>query len=92
MIKDRLVSRYRAWAERIGYAAFGDDLENAHLLLSYDDKRTESTFSGVSVYAAAAHTDRVHVFLFTVRTTWRLDARGDTDETLKEDYKLLLSF
>lgn len=92
MTKDQLYARYRTWIKRIGGAAFEEDLSNAQLLLSYDDKRTETTFSAVSVYTVAAHTNSVHLFLFSERTTWQLDRRGDTGKTLSEKYKLILSF
>lgn len=91
MMKEQLREKYTHWAERIGYTAFENDLENATLLLSYDDKRTGNTFTGVSVYAIAVHTNRVHLFLYTVRTTWRLDERGDTEGTLEEEYRLIIA-
>lgn len=91
MTKEQIRTKFDHWAERVGHTPFENDLENAHLLLSYDDKRTGNTFTGVSVYAVAVHTNRVHLFLYTVRTMWKLDERGDAEETLGEEYKLIIA-
>lgn len=92
MTNGQLKEKYMHWAERVGYAASNDDLESAQMLLSYDDKRTEETFSGVSVYTVAIHTNHVHLFLYTVRTTWRLDERGDAGNVIDERYRMILAF
>ena len=92
MMKEQLREKYTHWAERIGYTAFENDLENAHLLLSYDDKRTGNTFSGVSVYAVAVHTNHVHVFLFSARAVWQLDERGDACNVVDERYRVIVAF
>lgn len=46
----------------------------------------------VAVYAVAVHTDHVHVFLFSARTTWQLDERGNTGEVLDERYRVVVAF
>lgn len=92
MTKEQIRTKFDRWAERVGHTPFENDLDNATLLLSYDDKQTSTTLSTVAVYAVAVHTDRVHVFLYTVLTTWRLDERGNTGEVLDERYRVIVAF
>ena len=92
MTKEQIRTKFDSWTERVGHTPLKNDLDNATLLLSYDDKQTSTTLSTVAVYAVAVHTDRVHVFLYTVRTTWRLDERGDAGETLDERYRVIVAF
>lgn len=92
MTKEQIRTKFDRWTERVGHTPLKNDLDNATLLLSYDDKQTSTTLSTVAVYAVAVHTDRVHVFLYTVRTTWRLDERGDAGETLDERYRVIVAF
>ena len=92
MTKKQIKAKFDRWAERVGYTPLKDDLDDATLLLSYDDKRTDTTFSTVAVYAVAVHTDHTHVFLFSVRTVWRLDEKGDTDKMLNEKYRVIVAF
>ena len=91
MTKEQIRTKFDRWAERVGHTPFENDLDNAVLLLSYDDKQTSTTLSTVAVYAVAVHTDHVHVFLFSVRTVWQLDAQDDTGEVLDERYSKKLS-
>ena len=65
MTKEQIRTKFDRWAERVEHTPFENDLDNATLLLSYDDKQTSTTFSTVAVYAVAVHTDHVHVFLFS---------------------------
>ena len=92
MTKEQIRTKFDRWAERVGHTPFKDDLDNAVLLLSYDDKQTSTTLSTVAVYAIAVHTDHVHVFLFSVRTVWQLDAQDDTGEVLDERYRVIVAF
>ena len=92
MTKEQIRTKFDRWTERVGHTPLKNDLDNATLLLSYDDKQTSTTLSTVAVYAVAVHTDRVHVFLYTVRSTWRLDERGDAGETLDERYRVIVAF
>ena len=92
MTKGQIRTKFDRWAERVGHTPFKDDLDNAALLLSYDDKQTSTTLSTVAVYAVAVHTDHVHVFLFSVRTVWQLDAQDDTGEVLDERYRVIVAF
>lgn len=92
MTKEQIRTKFDRWTERVGHTPLKNDLDNTTLLLSYDDKQTSTTLSTVAVYAVAVHTDRVHVFLYTVRTTWRLDERGDAGETLDERYRVIVAF
>ena len=91
MTKGQIRTKFDRWAERVGHTPFKDDLDNAALLLSYDDKQTSTTLSTVAVYAVAVHTDHVHVFLFSVRTVWQLDAQDDTGEVLDERYRVIVA-
>lgn len=68
MTKEQMKIKFDRWAERVGYTPLENDLDNATLLLSYDDKQTSTTLSTVAVYAVAVHTNHVHVFLFSVQT------------------------
>ena len=86
-----LYTKYMLWATRCHSAATSYDLDNAILLLSYDAGHTASTMSDVAVYAIAIHTDRVHVFVFSVRTTWALDANGETEAEIGVEYRLILA-
>lgn len=61
MTKEQIRTKFDRWAERVEHTPFENDLDNATLLLSYDDKQTSTTFSTVAVYAVAVHTDHVHV-------------------------------
>lgn len=45
-----------------------------------------------SPYIPTTHTDHVHVFLFSVRTAWQLDERGNTGEVLDERYRVIVAF
>ena len=92
MTKKQIRTKFDRWAERVGYTPFENDLDNAVLLLSYDDKQTSTTLSTVAVYAVAVHTDHVHVFLFSTRTVWQLDERGDTGKVLDERYRVVVAF
>ena len=92
MTKEQIRTTFDRWAERVGHTPFEIDLDNAVLLLSYDDKQTSTTLSTVAVYAVAVHTDHVHVFLFSTRTVWQLDERGDTGKVLDERYRVVVAF
>lgn len=92
MTKEQIRTKFDRWAERVGHTPLENDLDNATLLLSYDDKQTSTTLSTVAVYAVAVHTDHVHVFLFSVCTAWRLDARDDTGKVLDERYRVIVAF
>lgn len=92
MTKEQIRTKFDRWAERVGYTPFENDLDNATLLLSYDDTQTSTTFSTVAVYAVAVHTDHVHVFLFSVQTAWQLDAQGDAGKVLDERYRVIVAF
>lgn len=92
MTKEQIRTKFDRWTERVGHTPLKNDLDNATLLLSYDDKQTSTTLSTVAVYAVAVHTNRVHLFLYTVRTTWRLDAQDDTGEVLDERYRVIVAF
>ena len=91
MTKEQIRTKFDRWAERVEHTPFENDLDNATLLLSYDDKQTSTTFSTVTVYAVAVHTDHVHVFLFSVQTVWQLDAQDDTGKVLDERYKVIVA-
>lgn len=92
MTKEQIRTKFNRWAERVGHTPFENDLDNTTLLLSYDDKQTSTTLSTVAVYAVAVHTDHVHVFLFSARTAWQLDERGNTGEVLDERYRVMVAF
>ena len=92
MTKQQIRTKFDRWAERVGHTPFENDLDNAVLLLSYDDKQTSTTLSTVAVYAIAVHTDHVHVFLFSVQTVWQLDERGDTGKVLDGRYRVIVAF
>ena len=91
MTKKQIRIKFDRWAERVGHTPFENDLDNATLLLSYDDKQTSTTLSTVAIYAVAVHTNHVHVFLFSTRTVWQLDERGNTGEVLDERYRVIVA-
>ena len=45
MTKEQIRTKFDRWAERVGHTPFENDLDNATLLLSYDDKQTSTTTS-----------------------------------------------
>ena len=92
MNKDQLLDRYARWTERCGTTALRTDLDNARELLSYDAPAPDGLFSGVSVWAIAVHTNRVHVFLFAVRTMWACDSEGEPEAEIRRRYRLITSF
>ncbi len=92
MTKEQIRTKFDRWAECVGHTPFENDLDNATLLLSYDDKQTSTTLSTVAVYAVAVHTDHVHVFLFSVQTVGQLDAQDDTGKVLDERYRVIVAF
>ena len=92
MTKEQIRTKFDRWTERVGHTPLKNDLDNATLLLSYDDKQTSTTLSTVAVYAVAVHTNHVHVFLFSVQTVWQLDARGDVGKVLDERYRVIVAF
>lgn len=92
MTKEQIRTKFDRWAERVEHTPFENDLDNATLLLSYDDKQTSTTLSTVAVYAVAVHTDHVHVFLFSVQIVWQLDAQDDTGKVLDERYRVIVAF
>ena len=51
MTKEQIRTKFDRWAERVGHTPFENGLDNATLLLSYDDKQTSTTLSTVAVYA-----------------------------------------
>ena len=77
MTKEQIRTKFDRWAERVEHTPFENDLDNATLLLSYDDKQTSTTFSTVAVYA---------------HTAWQLDERGNTGEVLDERYRVIVAF
>lgn len=92
MTKEQIRTKFDRWAERVEHTPLENDLDNATLLLPYDDKQTSTTLSTVAVYAVAVHTDHVHVFLFSVQTVWQLDAQGDAGKVLDERYRAIVAF
>ena len=92
MTKEQIRTKFDRWTERVGHTPLKNDLDNATLLLSYDDKQTSTTLSTVAVYAVAVHTNHVHVFLFSVQTVWQLDERGDAGKVLDERYRIIVAF
>lgn len=92
MTKEQIRTKFDRWTERVGHTPLKNDLDNATLLLSYDDKQTSTTLSTVAVYAVAVHTNHVHVFLFSVQTVWQLDERGDAGKVLDERYRVIVAF
>ena len=92
MTKEQIRTKFDRWAERVWHTPLENDLDNATLLLSYDDKQTSTTLSTVAVYAVAVHTDHVHVFLFSAQTVWQLDAQNDTGKVLDERYRVMVAF
>ena len=92
MTKEHIRTKFDRWAERVGNTPLENDLDNATILLSYDDKQTSTTLSTVAVYAVAVHTDHVHVFLFSVQTVWQLDEQDDTGKVLDERYRVIVAF
>lgn len=92
MTYTHLYTKYKRWETRCHSAATAHDFDNAILLLSYDAGRTASTLSDVAVRAIAIHTDRIHVFIFAVRTTWAQDKNGDAGEEIGTDYRFIVSF
>ena len=92
MTKEQIITKFDRWTERVWHTPLENDLDNAPLLLSYDDKQTSTTLSTVAVYAVAVHTDHVHVFLFSVQTVWQLDAQDDTGKVLDERYRAIVAF
>ena len=92
MTKEQIRTKLDRWTERVGHTPFENDLDNAVLLLSYDDKQTSTTLSTVAVYTVAVHTDHVYVFLFSVQTVWQLDAQDDTGKVLDERYRVIVAF
>lgn len=92
MTKEQIRTKFDRWTERVGHTPLKNDLDNATLLLSYDDKQTSTTLSTVAVYAVAVHTNHVHVFLFSVQTVWQLDKRGDAGKVLDERYRVIVAF
>lgn len=92
MTKEQIRTKFDRWTERVGHTPLKNDLDNATLLFSCDDKQTSTTLSTVAVYAVAVHTDHVHVFLFSARTVWQLDKRGDAGKLLDERYRVIVAF
>ena len=92
MTKEQIRTKFDRWAERVEHTPFENDLDNATLLLSYDDKQTSTTFSTVAVYAVAVHTDHVHMFLFSALTDCQLDERGNAGKVLDERYRVIVAF
>ena len=92
MTKDKFYQRYKRWATRCHWAAMDCDIDNAVQLTSYAANQTAETVSAVAVRAIAVHTNRVHVFIFAVKTTWTVDKDGDPAELLSEDFKLIIGF
>ena len=92
MTKEQIRTKFDRWAERVWHTPLENDLDNATLLLSYDDKQTSTTLSTVAVYAVAVHTDHMHVFMFSVQTVWQLDAQDDTGKVLDERYRVIVAF
>ena len=82
MTKEQIRTKFDRWAERVGHTPFENGLDNATLLLSYDDKQTSTTLSTVAVY----------VFLFSVQIVWQLDAQGDAGKVLDERYRVIVAF
>ena len=44
MTKEQIRTKFDRWAERVGHTPLENDLDNATLLLPYDDKQTSTTF------------------------------------------------
>ena len=92
MTKDKFYQRYKRWATRCHWAAMDCDIDNAVQLTSYSVNQTAGTVSDVAVRAIAVHTNRAHVFIFAVRTTWARDADGDIGKEVGAEYQLIIAF
>lgn len=92
MTHEELFDKYRRWAKKSIWYTTDTDLENAREIVSYDAGFTESSRSGISVRALGAHTDKLHLFIFAVKTTWAQDKDGEDGTELAVHYRLILAF
>ncbi len=96
MTKDEFYQKYKRWTTQCHSAAETYDLDDAVRIISFDEGQTATTLSDVAVRAIAVHTDRIHVFLFAVRTVWSIediiDGVAERGEELDAQYKLFIAF
>ena len=92
MNRDEIRKKYKRWATQHRSSAVARDLDNAPILLMYTAKERAHTVTDVAVRAVALHTNRIHVFIFSVETTWSLDAEGEPCKALCTRYKLIFAF
>ena len=81
------------WAEKHQLFAYPEEIDSAVSLLSYDSGHTETEYSGTQIFAVTKHKkDKIHMFVFSLRTTWSCLDEYDDAEISEEIYRKILSF
>ena len=94
MTKDQLIQWYMIWSEKYQLFAYPEEIDSAVSLLSYDSGHSENGYSGTQIFAVTKHKkDKIHMFVFSLRSTWTYENDIDDDAILEEEvYRKILSF
>lgn len=87
MTQKELLTALKEWQKKKEIPKF-----DTKCLLTHDLKRTSKTLSCVGVFACAAYTNRLHLYIYLEETTWLLNRRGDTICETSSQYRTLISF
>lgn len=89
MTYQQLNQKFLAWALLIGAESQTLEGSTPIVLLTRELEESERHLVGEIFFAVSLYTDRLHTFLYSERTTWLKDERGDTNEPLSEVYEVV---
>lgn len=87
MTQKELLTALKEWQKKKEIPKF-----DTKCLLTHDLKRTSKVLSCIGVFACAAYTDHLHLYIYSEETTWLLNQRGDTIREISSQYRTLVSF
>lgn len=87
MTQKELLTALKEWQKKKEIPKF-----DTKCLLTHDLKRTSKTLSCVGVFACAAYTNRLHLYIYLEKTTWLLNRIGDTICEMGSQYRTLIAF
>lgn len=72
MTQKELLTTLKEWQKKKEILEF-----DTKCLLTHDLKRSSKALSCIGVFACAAYTNRLHLYIYSEETTWLLNRRGD---------------
>ena len=87
MTQKELLTTLKEWQKKKEILEF-----DTKCLLTHDLNRSSKALSCIGVFACAAYTNRLHLYIYSEETTWLLNRRGDTICETSSQYRTLISF